>query len=81
MEWFKVSEQEPKQFQEVIVCLNDGCVKSATYVGEHKWTTYRTVVLWSYLPETPWGLLNENENTTEEPQKKKRGRKKKVKEE
>lgn len=76
MEWIKVLEQEPKQFEEVIACLSDGTVKSVTYVGEHKWTTYRTVVLWAHMPETPWELLNGNDNNTEQP--KKRGRKKKT---
>ncbi len=78
MEWIKVSEQEPKQFEEVIACLSGGTVKAVTYVGDHKWTTYRTVVLWAHMPETPWELLNGDGGESEEPQKKKRGRKKKT---
>lgn len=80
MEWIKVSEQYPNQFEEVIACLSDGTVKAVTYIGDHKWTTYRTVVLWAHMPETPLELLNDNDNIVSEAPKR-RGRKKKIKEE
>lgn len=76
MDWNKLPEQEPKKYEEVIVALDDGKVKTAIYMGNHKWSTYCNVVLWMPMPESPIDKFVYNEDV--EPVKKKRGRKKKV---
>lgn len=75
MDWNKLPEQEPKKYEEVIVALDDGKVKTAIYMGNHKWSTYCNVVLWMPMPESP---IDKFVYSEDEPVKKKRGRKKKV---
>ena len=74
MEWINISEREPKKYEDVIICSDTGKVKSATYFGSLKWSTYLQVVLWMPMPEAPVELVGESNKT--EPLKKKRGRKK-----
>lgn len=77
-EWKKlqIPDQEPKQYEEVIVCSDEGKVKSAAYLGNGKWSTYLTVALWTDMPKAPVDLMSGTENVEDVP--KKRGRKKKV---
>ena len=74
--WNKLPEQEPQKYKEVIVALDDGKVKTAVYMGNSKWSTYCTVVMWTDMPASPIQPCEHKE--AEEPVKKKRGRKKKV---
>lgn len=72
MEWKKITEEEPKKFEEVIICSDTGKVKPATYFGGFKWSTYLQVALWMPMPDAPAEFSIEHS----EPEKKKRGRKK-----
>lgn len=55
MEWIKVSEKEPDKYEEVIICTETGVVKSATYMGVSKWTTYNKVVFLDANAKSPEG--------------------------
>lgn len=72
----QIPDQEPKQYEEVIVCSDEGKVKSAAYLGNGKWSTYLVVALWTEMPKAPIDLLSGVDGTDSEP--KKRGRKKKI---
>lgn len=78
MEWIKISEKEPKKYEDVIICSDTGIVKSATYLGGFKWTTYNKVVLWMPMPDAPNYIESEEEVPIVEQSKKKRGRPRKV---
>jgi hypothetical protein len=78
MEWIKLSEKEPKKYEEVIICSDTGIVKSATYLGNLKWTTYNQVILWMHMPDAPNDFEDKEEEPIVEQPKKKRGRPKKV---
>ena len=72
----QIPDQEPKQYEEVIVCSDEGKVKSAAYLGNGKWSTYLVVALWTEMPKAPTDLLSGVEDVEAAP--KKRGRKKKT---
>lgn len=74
MEWKKITEEEPKKYEEVIICSDTGKVKPATYLGGLKWSTYFQVVLWMSMPDAPTEFVVEHKEA--EPPKQKRGRKK-----
>lgn len=78
MEWIKISEKEPMKYEEVIICSDTGIVKSATYMGNLKWTTYNQVVFWMPMPDAPNDFDEKEETPVVEQPKKKRGRPKKV---
>lgn len=78
MEWFKISEKEPEKYEEVIICTDTGRVKSATYMGGLKWTTYSQVNFWMPMPNAPKDVIKKEEVPIVEQPKKKRGRPKKV---
>ena len=78
MEWFKISDKEPEKYEEVIICTDTGKVKSATYMGGFKWTTYSQVDFWMPMPKPPQNVSKEKETPVVEQPKKKRGRPKKV---
>ena len=78
MEWFKLSDKEPEKYEEVIICTDAGRVKSATYMGGLKWTTYSNVVFLMPMPKAPKGLVKKEEEPVVEQPKKKRGRPRKV---
>ena len=78
MEWIKISDKEPEKYKEVIICSDTGIVKSATYMGNLKWTTYNQVVFWMPMPDAPKDLVKKEEEPVIEQPKKKRGRPKKV---
>lgn len=71
MDWINVKTQPPKKYQEVIICSDEGKVKSAIYLGDGKYNTFLNVVYWQSMPEAPENI----ENDKVEPVK--RGRKKK----
>lgn len=73
MEWINAITDPPKTYQEVIVCSDEGIVKSAIYIGNNKWNTFLNIVFWQPFPEAPEDLNKDNASTV-----KKRGRKKKV---
>lgn len=82
MDWINVNDKFPNKYEEVIVCSNEGTVKSAVCLGNGKWTTYLQITHWMYYPEPPVVSNEENkedkkEETPVEPVKKKRGRPKK----
>jgi len=72
MEWINVKTEQPQKYQNVIICSNDGKVKSAIYLGDNKYNTYFNVVYWQPFPEAP-----EDIETDDAEPVKKRGRKKK----
>ena len=72
MNWINAKTQPPERYQEVIICSDEGKVKSAIYLGDGKYNTFLNVVYWQPMPEAP----DDIESDTAEP--KKRGRKKKV---
>lgn len=72
MDWINVNDQLPEKYKEVIICSNTKNVKTAIYLGDGKWSTFLTVVLWQPYPEVP----DELEVLVDTP--KKRGRPKKV---
>lgn len=78
MEWIKISDKEPEKYKEVIICSDTGIVKSATYMGNLKWTTYNQVVFWMPMPDAPNDFDEKEETPVVEQTKKKRGRPKKV---
>ena len=71
MNWINAKTQPPERYQEVIICSDDGKVKSAIYLGDGKYNTFLNVVYWQPMPEAP----DDIENT--EVVAPKRGRKKK----
>lgn len=75
MNWIKLSEEQPKKYQEVIICTDQKHIKSAIYIGDGKFSTFTNVVAWS-VPEPP-NWLEDPEVEVTEPIKKKRGRPKK----
>lgn len=78
-DWIKITDKEPKKYQDAIVCSDSGVVKSAIYLGNYKWTTYTNVILWMPMPTAPEEVINKavEDGVVTQP-KKKRGRKKKV---
>lgn len=74
MEWIAIRDRFPEKFSEVIVCTNEGRVKSAIYMGDGKFNTFMPIVYWMPMPEAP---KFENTEKVIEPIKKKRGRPKK----
>ena len=74
MDWINIKDKQPELYKEVIICSNDGRVKSAICVGNNKWNTFLEVAYWMPFPEAPNGLSVE---VVEQPVKKKRGRPKK----
>ena len=74
MEWIDIKTNPPPIYKEVIVCSDEGIVKSAIYVGNNKWNTFLNVVFWQHFPEAPEDLNKDDATTTV----KKRGRKKKT---
>ncbi len=72
MDWIDAKTQPPKVYQEVIICSDEGKVKSATYLGNGKYNTFLNVEWWQPYPEPPKMIVVE----TEAP--KKRGRPKKI---
>lgn len=73
MDWINVKDKSPDKYQKVIVALDDGKVKSAMYMDNGKWATFMNVIYWMPYPKAPEINVSSNE-----PVKKKRGRKKKV---
>ena len=74
MDWININDKKPEFYQEVIICSNEGKVKSAIYMGNGKWNTFLVVTHWMPFPSPHNGAV---EVTIEAP-KKKRGRPKKV---
>lgn len=72
MDWNNAKTQPPEKYQEVIICSDEGKVKSAIYLGDGKYNTFLNVVCWQPMPKAPENI----EGAEAEP--KKRGRKKKV---
>lgn len=77
MDWININDNPPAKYQEVIICSNDGQVKSATYMGNGTFSTYLKVVYWMSMPTPPSELPQDEPKPTPEPAKKKRGRPKK----
>lgn len=75
MDWININDKRPEKYQEVLVCSNEGRVKTAIYMGNEKWSTYVPIVYWQPFPAPPDGLV---EIPIEEPKKKRRGRPRKV---
>ena len=73
MEWIDIKTNPPPIYKEVIICSDEGVVKSAVYLGNNKWNTFLNVVFWQHFPEAPENLTKDEVSTS-----KKRGRKKKV---
>ena len=71
MNWINAKTQPPEKYQQIIICSDEGKVKSAIYLGDGKYNTFLNVVYWQPLPEAPENI----ENDKVEPVK--RGRKKK----
>jgi len=71
MDWININDKQPEKYQEIIICSNQGHVKSALHMGDGKFNTFLQVAYWMPYPKAPDGL---NENPVE-PIKKKRGRK------
>jgi hypothetical protein len=74
MDWINIADKQPDEYKEVIICSDEGKVKSAIYVGNGKWNTFLKVTYWMPMPEAP---VMTNEEVSVEPVKKKRGRPKK----
>lgn len=74
MEWIAIRDRLPNKFSEVIVCTNEGRVKSAIYMGDGKFNTFLPIIYWMPMPEAP--KMNDDEEPVEVV-KKKRGRPKK----
>lgn len=72
MNWINAKTQPPDKYQEIIICSDEGRVKSATYLGDGKYNTFLNVAYWQPFPEAPENI----ENGEVEPVNK-RGRKKK----
>ena len=74
MGWININDKWPEKYQDVIICTNEGIVKSALHMGNAKFNTYLQVVYWMPMPEAPKFEVEEIED---KPEKKKRGRPKK----
>ena len=74
MDWININDKWPEKYQDVIICTNEGIVKSAVQMGNAKFNTYLQVVYWMPMPEAPKFEVEEIED---KPEKKKRGRPKK----
>ena len=74
MGWININDKWPEKYQDVIICTNEGIVKSALHMGNAKFNTYLQVVYWMPMPEAP---KIEAEEIEDKPEKKKRGRPKK----
>ena len=74
MDWININDKWPEKYQDVIICTNEGIVKSALHMGNAKFNTYLQVVYWMPMPDAP---KIETIEVIEEPVKKKRGRPKK----
>lgn len=72
MNWINVKTQLPERYQQIIICSDEGRVKSATYLGDGKYNTFLNVVYWQPFPEAPENIENGEVEAV-----KKRGRKKK----
>lgn len=73
MDWINAKTQLPEKYQEVIICSDEGRVKSAIHLGDGKYNTFLNVAYWQPFPEAP-----ENIEDVEVGVPKKRGRKKKA---
>ena len=73
MYWIDIAHEIPTKYEDVIIASNDGTVKSATHVGDGKFTTYLTVTHWMHMPEPP-KIKQHEDIVVEQPLKKKRGR-------
>lgn len=77
MDWININDKWPEKYQDVIICTNEGIVKSALHMGNAKFSTYLQVAYWMPYPDAP---KIESTKIIEEVQpKKKRGRPKKEK--
>ena len=76
MDWININDKWPEKYQDVIICTNEGTVKSALHMGNAKFSTYLQVAYWMPMPEAPKMEVTE---VIKEPVKKKRGRPKKEK--
>lgn len=74
MDWININDKWPEKYQDVIICTNEGIVKSALHMGNAKFNTYLQVVYWMQMPEAPKFEVEEIED---KPEKKKCGRPKK----
>lgn len=74
MDWININDKQPSPYQEVIICSDEGRVKSAIYMKDGKWSTFVKVIYWMPMPEAP---DMESKDPVEAP-KNKRGRPKKV---
>lgn len=72
MEWININDRWPEKYQEVIICTNEGIVKSSLHMGNAKFSTYLQVAYWMPYPDAP-----KMENSNAEASKKRRGRPKK----
>jgi hypothetical protein len=80
MEWINIQDKQPDKFSEIIICTNEGRVKSAIYMGNGKFNTFVPVAYWMPFPEPPKPTKTSEDKKEEmpvEPVKKKRGRPKK----
>lgn len=69
MDWININERLPDKYQEVIICSDNGIVKSALHMGNAKFSTYLQVAYWMPMPEAP-----NVENPNKEVQKKRNGK-------
>ena len=74
MDWININDKWPEKYQDVIICTNEGIVKSAIHMGNAKFNTYLQVVYCMPMSEAPKFEVEEIED---KPEKKKRGRTKK----
>ena len=74
MEWININDKWPEKYQDVIICTNEGIVKSSLHMGNAKFSTYLKVAYWMPMPDAP---NIETIEVIEEQVKKKRGRPKK----
>lgn len=44
MDWININDKWPEKYQDVIICTNEGIVKSALHMGNAKFNTYLQVV-------------------------------------
>lgn len=72
MEWININDRWPEKYQEVIICTNEGIVKSSLHMGNAKFSTYLQVAYWMPYPDAP-----KMGNSNAEVPKKRRGRPKK----
>ena len=71
-DWININDKWPEKYQEVIICTNEGIVKSSLHMGNAKFSTYLQVAYWMPMPEAP--KIESQEMIEETQPKKKRGR-------